>query len=519
MRIPVYSLRTGILSNLIFLIISAMLLINVVMVKFQERDLIQARVDTGRLLIHALGQNAGRFLLKKSKKPRRIGSDYQFKRNVAQLIASGGFSEAVIINPVGEQVFTTDSAGGKEDPFLSFARKSLKMGIWSVNFSERTWGVIWFSNKNISISAPLLFEGRTLGAVTISASLMPIYKTLRKSEKVILLYILLDTIILAIVGIYLLSLIVVKPVNRLLQMTKEYKEGDIFPALGEASGNEIGNLSRSLSIMLNRLDENKRELKAHISSLEKANKELQQAQNEIVRSEKLASIGRLSAGIAHEIGNPIGIILGYLELIRKGDPGENEKEDFLNRIESEIIRINQIIRNLLDFSRPSSGKPEKASAHDLITNTVNILKPQPMMKDIRINLELKADNDTILADANQLQQVFLNIIMNAADAFTEKNLPEDKGSGRELILKSENSGSSIYISFMDNGPGISETELAHIFDPFYTTKEPGKGTGLGLSICYRILEELGGTIKAESSQGEGTTIAITLPLYGTGKEE
>ncbi|MEE9613122.1 MAG: ATP-binding protein, partial [Desulfatiglandales bacterium] len=251
--------------------------------------------------------------------------------------------------------------------------------------------------------------------------------------------------------------------------------------------------------------------------------ELKQAQDEIIRSEKLASVGRLAAGIAHEIGNPIGIILGYLGLLRNGDLPKEEREDFSDRVESEITRINQIIQQLLDFSRPSSGKPEETHAHNLITNTLNILKPQPMMEDIRINLDLKASSDTILADPNQLKQVFLNIMINAADALNGKGPSEDNDSKidevnapsikKELTIISENTDHSIQLGFIDNGPGIPEEELVRIFDPFYTTKAPGKGTGLGLSVCYRIVEGLGGSSRAESTVGEGTTIIITLPLY------
>jgi signal transduction histidine kinase len=300
-------------------------------------------------------------------------------------------------------------------------------------------------------------------------------------------------------------------------MTEEYKEGDFVPSLEETSRNEIGELSRSLSIMLKRLDDNKKELKAHITSLEKANIELKQAQNEVIRSEKLASVGRLAAGIAHEIGNPIGIILGYLGLIKKRDIRDEEKEDFLYRIESEITRINRIIRQLLDFSRPSSGKPEKTPAHELIMNTINMLKPQPMMEDISITFALEAASDTVFADPNQLQQVFLNIIMNAADFLAGKNLSEDSSSKKEIILQSKNADDYIELRIMDNGPGIPEEERDHIFDPFYTTKEPGKGTGLGLAVCYRIVEGLGGTIRIEGEIGEGTTIIITLPNYGIEK--
>jgi signal transduction histidine kinase len=305
---------------------------------------------------------------------------------------------------------------------------------------------------------------------------------------------------------------VVNPIHKLLKMTEEYKEGEMVLSLGEASRNEIGELSRSLSFMLRRLDENKKELRAHISSLEKANKELQEAQEEIIRSEKLASVGRLAAGIAHEIGNPIGIILGYLDLLSSADTKEEERKDFLNRIESEIIRVKEIIRQLLDFSRPSTGELKKTHVHEMITKTMSMLSPQPVMEDIKTEVRLIAEDDVVLADPTQLQQVFLNIILNAADALGENDPARWEGVEKKMTLTTGNEGNAIQIVFSDTGPGIPETELTRIFDPFYTTKETGKGTGLGLSVSYRIVEGLRGTIKAESTAGRGATITIALPL-------
>jgi signal transduction histidine kinase len=508
----VYSLRTGILAQLTFLIIAAMLLINVVMAKFAERDLIQAKIHKGRLLVNAIENNLEYLLLQKTRKLSDIDSDIPFRGGVSQLLVDAGFSDVIIISPEGEKLFTTGSPKEAEAFAFSLAREAVATGLSSHHFSGTTWGVIWLGKKELRISSPLRFEGLPFAGITVSGSLVPIYQTLRKSQKIILLYILLDTLILVIVGVILLSRIVVKPIHKLLKLTGEYKEGYMVPSMGEASKNEIGELSRSLNNMLRRLDENKKELRAHISSLEKANRELQQAQDEIIRSEKFASVGRLAAGIAHEIGNPIGIILGYLDLLNSDDITKEEKKDYLARIESEITRINQIIRQLLDFSRPSSGKARETHVHKMIMNTVEMLNPQPMMEDIRIDLELKAVNDAVLADPNELQQVFLNIVMNAADALAQKDLPEGDDLGKVLTIKSENSGDLIHLTFSDSGPGISREELAKIFDPFFTTKEPGKGTGLGLSVCYRIVEGLAGTIRAESIMGEGLAIVITLPL-------
>ncbi len=507
-----HSLRTKILAQLIFLIVAAMLLVNVVMMKLAERDLVQTRVDSAHLMIQALEQQIGYMIAEKREALKDIGADLKFKRNIAQLMSGSDFTEILIIDDRGELVLISGSreAGTKED--MLKAQEAVKTKGWITTLAGSTWGLIWLAPKEIMVSAPLIHNERVLGGITAAATLVPIYSALRASQKVILFYVLLNTLILAVVGIYLLSRIVLRPLRKLLKMSDEYKEGDQLLSIADESRDEIGQLSRSLNYMLMRLDENKKELNEHIRSLKRSNEELQQAQHEIIRSEKLASVGRLAAGIAHEIGNPIGIILGYLEMLNKGETPEPERKDFLSRIEIEITRINQIIRQLLDYSRPSSGTPQEASIHDAIHDTVNMLTPQPILEDVRINMELEAEREKVFADPNLLQQVFLNIIMNAADAFTTPETARTNEKENLLNISSRNQGDSIEVRFTDNGPGLDEESVSHIFDPFYTTKEPGKGTGLGLSVCYRILEEMGGTIGVESVEGKGTTLWVVFPL-------
>ena len=511
MRIPLNSLRTGILAQLTFLILAAMLLINVVMVKLAERDLIRTRLQAGQLLIQAVEQIVGQSLAGPKKKLSELAGDPTFRTGLLRLLDEGDYGHIVIVNRDGEKLVAAGFMEDLEGHALSGAREAAATGMGSHYFSGTTWGVIWLNKRDLWLSSPLSFEGRLQGGMNVSCSLVPLYETLRNSQKVILLYIFLDTLVLVMVGLVLLSRIVVKPIHQLLHLTAGYKEGDEVPAVAAGSGNEIGELSRSLHNMLRRLDENKKELRDHIASLEKANNELRQAQDEIIRSEKLASVGRLAAGIAHEIGNPIGIILGYLDLLRAGDIGEEQKKDFLGRIESEITRVSRIIKDLLDFSRPSSGELVNTHVHEALQNTMSMLAPQPMMENIQSRLELGALNDVVLADPNRLQQVFLNILLNSADALAKK------GTEMTFMIRSENVGEYIRVSFIDNGPGIAGNELVHIFDPFYTTKEPGKGTGLGLSVCYRIVESLGGTINAESDPGRGTKIIVSLPLAANQK--
>ena len=277
--------------------------------------------------------------------------------------------------------------------------------------------------------------------------------------------------------------------------------------------------------MLRRISDDRETLRSTVMSLEKANLELKKAQEEIIRAEKLASVGRLSAGIAHEIGNPIGIVMGYLELLKQTDISESEKDEYIQRTENEIERINTIIRQLLEISRPSSTDLRSVAVHALIDDIADVLKVQPLMSNIDLERHLGSENDTVLADPSQLRQVFLNLIINAADAISTmdrdvdgqlkittelETVPETQSQGQPSMLK---------IRFIDNGPGIREEDIGNIFDPFFTTKEPGKGTGLGLSVSFMIVEGLGGKMDVNSEIGKGTTMIINLPLYEPGQQQ
>jgi signal transduction histidine kinase len=233
----------------------------------------------------------------------------------------------------------------------------------------------------------------------------------------------------------------------------------------------------------------------------------------------LASVGRLSAGIAHEIGNPIGIVLGYLDLLNDNDLQETEKNEFILRSKCEIEKIGAIVRNLLDFSRTSTPTIEVVSVHKIIADVINVMKLHHSMANITLKLGLtNQGRDSVLANFDQLRQVFFNVILNAADAIVSANA-EGKG---EIFIETEvldrngypaDQGNRLRISFIDNGSGIPEESLPNIFDPFFTTKEPGKGTGLGLSVSFMIVQEFKGTMEAARNEGGGTTMTLFLPIY------
>lgn len=234
----------------------------------------------------------------------------------------------------------------------------------------------------------------------------------------------------------------------------------------------------------------------------------------------MASIGRLSAGIAHEIGNPISIVLGYLGLLktRSISPEDGKGMDYIARAEVEINRINDVIRHLLDFSRSTPSGFTDFSVHDILRDTGRMLSQQPLMENIRLHLDFSASNDRIHADRNQLHQVIVNLVINAADSISAATDNPEQGEIRIYTAVSKDSR-WIRILIRDNGCGISAENKDKVFDPFFTTKETGKGTGLGLYVSYMIIEGFGGGISIQNNEERGANIVINLPLTGKKQSE
>ncbi len=504
------------MTSLAFLILSAMLLIHMVTAKLTERDLINARIQSGRVLLQAaniiaidLSQcRAGQPNRKGGRKNNPLGTD--FGRHVVSLLHRAGFSGIMIKDNSGLEVFSYGDWSNK----LSIQNTGTPHPArpTRIEFSGRTWGLFWLAPRDVILVSSLRVKGQFAGSVAIFSDLKPLYKKIRASEPIILGYIGMNALILVLFGIYLLSRTVVRPINRLVAMTEKFDGAIPIMQKDESPNNEIGRLSQSLNHMLRELDANERKLKENISSLEAANQEIKRAQDEMVESEKMATVGRLATGVAHEIGNPLGIILGYIELLQRGDLTLLEQKDFLVRMESEISRIHRIIRDLLDFSKPSAGRPHDTNANEILEEVLTILSPQTLFEKVQVRRMLEAEAVIVKVDQDSLKQVFLNIIMNAADAMAESQVFAGDSRGSILTLKSFNEEGFLIIRFSDTGCGMSRDEIKRIFDPFFTTKAPGKGTGLGLSICYTIMDQAGGRIRAESEPGGGTTLILEIPL-------
>lgn len=501
------------------ILLCGMLLIDFVTISTVQRNFVRNEIAKGFLFISLVENHLINFSDIVSLKTHPYAQD-----SLVAMLDRAGLSCALVIDKNKQQLYVGGTNCNLHDNLKDLAGRAVQSGKSITESFGNAWGVFWKQSRAIIIGSPLVKEGYTRGGISVAIPLEGIYKMLRRSQKILLIYILINTVIFTLIGLYRLSKIYFKPMHRLVERADEYREDeDLFFSVRKED-NELHLLSKALNRMLQRISEDKKKLKSTVYSLEKANIELKQVQKEIVQAEKLASVGRLSSGIAHEIGNPIGIIMGYLELLKQKNISDSEKTEYITRTENEINRINTIIHQLLDLSRPSNDGAQPVSVHDIINDITEVVRTQPMMADIEINKRLDAQEDTVIADANQLRQVFLNLIINAADAIAsgEKKFPGELTIESTVIEDASGADNEppaqqpfLQIIYIDNGPGISPEKLDNIFDPFFTTKEPGKGTGLGLSVSFMIVESLGGTIKAVSQLGKGTTMTILLPLVVT----
>jgi signal transduction histidine kinase len=506
-------LRTKIAFNIAILFFVAMLLVNIITVMTAQRDIIREEVSKGQFILSTVNAD-----LLKSLKFETDPAAMSSRAHIFQLLTEAGVSYALVLGKNNERIFFGNTPEPLQNALMKHSRNVMRTKVHEVNFFGTTWGVFWKQRRDLILSTPLMQNDQSLAGTSIVLPLEGIYQSLRRSQKMLFIYLFINTVILTFIGIYRLSKVYFQPLARLARRAQDYREDDEMLFSVRKEDNELHQLSGSLNSMLRRISADKEKLRSTVNSLETANLELKKAQEEIIRAEKLASVGRLSAGIAHEIGNPIGIVMGYLELIKQKDIPDTERNEYIHRTEAEIERINTIIRQLLEISRPSNAGLKVVSVHDLIDDIAEVLDVQPLMSSIALECRLEAQNDKVLADSNQLRQVFLNLMINAADAISS----EGKVVNGKLLIQSSLAGETpeqsqdrkthLKIMFIDNGPGIAEENIANIFDPFYTTKEPGKGTGLGLSVSFMIIEGFGGKMTVSSAAGEGTTMTLLLPI-------
>jgi len=305
-----------------------------------------------------------------------------------------------------------------------------------------------------------------------------------------------DALVLVLFVGFVLTRHVVRPVELMQRAALRVTEGDLEARVEPAGAAELVSLAESFNTMTSYLRD-------QLGRLEHQRQELVVTREQVIHSEKLASVGRLAAGVAHEVGNPLQAIMGLTEMLRRGGLSEQQREDFFQRMQGETQRIHRIVRELLDYARPVEEAVEPVDLEAIVAQSIQLLQPQQRAKQVAVESAGLARMPRAAANAQRLVQVVVNLLLNAADAMS--------GQGEVTIRGREIEPEQVELSVSNDGPPIPVEDRGQIFDPFFTTKEPGDGTGLGLSVAQSIVESYGGRLVL--AEGEQTTFLITLPRW------
>jgi two-component system NtrC family sensor kinase len=306
---------------------------------------------------------------------------------------------------------------------------------------------------------------------------------------------------------FALTRLIVRPLDQLAHSAQRVASGARQLAVPRTPVRELGELGQSLHTMTERLIAEEDKLRNKVEEVEQATLRLRETQAQLVRSERLASVGRLAAGLAHEIGNPIAALMGLEDLLLAGNLEPVETRDFLQRMRRETERVHRILRDLLAFARPSHREaeevaPQPGDVEAAVHDTAALVMPHPALREVDLALDVHGDLPQVTLGREQLVQVLLNLVLNAADA---------TGAGGHIRIEAVRSPRGVSLSVSDDGPGVLPEVRDRLFEPFVTTKEVGKGTGLGLAVCRGLVEAAGGTIELDSTPTRGSRFVIELP--------
>ncbi|MFH2137112.1 MAG: ATP-binding protein [Candidatus Omnitrophota bacterium] len=406
-------------------------------------------------------------------------------------------------------------SSGRKTPFISQREIALyeKAVLGEETLNLKTPG----KNEQRELVSPLYLTQNNnreiIGAVGITVSLIRINALVEARRKNILV---MSLVIIAafclLIGVFFRKTVML-PIDKLMAMTQRIGKGNFSQKVVINSNDEIGSLAQALNQMSDELFKSKQEIERWNLTLKdrvvEVTKELQQKQAQLMESERMASLGVLSSGIAHEINNPLGIILGHAQMLlkelnTKGNiQNAQEAAVLLKTIEEYTKRCSYIVNSLLEFSRKKELQFQSVSVTAAIENALMFTSSRLGQKGINVTKEYSKNMPQISADSIHLEQVFINIILNAEQSMS---------GGGQLKVTADMKKNDILISFCDTGQGIAEDDLKKIFDPFFTTRQPGEGSGLGLAISYGIIKAHSGDIIVESKKGQGTKVMVKLPI-------
>jgi signal transduction histidine kinase len=330
--------------------------------------------------------------------------------------------------------------------------------------------------------------------------------------RLVALYMVVFALALVVFAYFSLTRLIVRPIDELVAAADRVASGARTMRVPRSGARELAELSASVRTMAERLIGEEAALILKVDELTETTRRLTQAQAQLVRSERMASVGRLAAGVAHEIGNPIAALMGMEQLLLDGGLSPDEQRDFLSRMQRETDRIHTVVRDLLDFARPEGLGPGQdevavpAKVRAVVDDVVALLRPQKQFRDVAVDVDV--DEGTMASiPAPRLTQVLLNILLNAGAAVASRGAT----GGRVVVRARQVEGGRVRIEVEDDGPGVAAAVREKLFEPFVTTKEVGEGTGLGLAVCRGLVESAGGEIGLDAAYEGGARFYVLLP--------
>lgn len=540
-------LRWQIVCALTVVMAAASFLIGVVVLKITTQSIIDQEVNAATTLISVLQHSIDSICYGSDQAFLSKDTNWRMQRLVRLCSLEEKVGSVLVTDRNGLVLASSELAQVgttfRDDDLL----QALHAPASACHSPQRPQVLIHRAGSELLLSAPFCVKDQVVGAIRMSLPLAGVHEAISRSFRLIVSYIIFTSLVIIVFGWFLFSRFILKPIRKLVTATESIAQGEYRLSLAEENRNEIGQLTFAFRRMADRIDEHQKKLEQQIRALEALNRELQQSQREVLASEKLAMVGKLAAGIAHEIGNPLSAILGYISLLQKQGTSSSEAHDYLLRVEKELNRINNTIRGLLDFSRVQKVEITTIAVKELIEDSLALVAHQKRFEHITVTFHAEEDLWPVKVDAQQFTQVILNLLLNAGEAIRGKGevmvaadravlrsttltcfaprsrevwspqVPDFGFWAKEVVLEQpapDTETPVVRIVVADNGEGINADNLPRIFDPFFTTRQPGTGTGLGLAVCARIVESCRGTLLVRSRPGEGTAFLILLPAEG-----
>lgn len=399
------------------------------------------------------------------------------------------------------------------DVRAALAGQQIERGEWTVRDS------LLAGEVHAVATAPIRdLSGRVIGGVRVALPVgVPLIGPVdRRTLPVFGIITLLSAVGMGLFGYALFRRRILLPIGELSAGTAQLASGRFDVRLDNAAANELGALARQFDAMAAALESYQARNEQQVADLKRVNEDLQRTRKELVFAEKMATVGRLAAGVAHEVGNPLASIIGFVDLLDDDEDG-TLAADFLPRIRKELDRIHHIIRELLSYARPSDGTQEaleRVAIAQPLEAARRLIEVQPRFKGVSFDEVVEPGLPLVLAHEARLQQVLLNLFVNAAEAMSMG------GRIRTRAYRNPDAPHVVQVEVQDEGPGLPPQVAAHVFEPFFTTKDVGEGTGLGLSVSLRLMEGMNGSLHfrqpdlapEDSMMAGGATFVISLKV-------